>query len=277
MIAAKLIGIEWFKARHRAIFWIMTGFMALMMALALGVQQYQHAQDPTRVRAFTLPARWGEVIGAADIAMILVVTVLSLLIASERTWRTDRQNVIDGLSRRQLFGAKLMLSLLVAAIFWLLPFVAAFVFVWFDGTPGFLDGTGPLFGGHTVPMIFGFLLRVTAMAMYALMLALFASSSGAALALAYVFMVVQLPLVAWLARQGDAALDVARRAPFNVFDQLTNPIVYDAAKLERFNATASSNPFFIPLLPAAQAAIWSAGYALLFIGLGWLALRHRDL
>jgi ABC-2 type transport system permease protein len=275
MIALRLLDVEWFKARHRAVFWVTTGFFAVLYLLMLGITQYQHAKDPANNSSFSLPGDWLMLLqGPGDLGVLLVIVTLVLLVASERTWRTQRQNVIDGLSRAQFFSGKLLLGLLLVIIFWLMPAVLGMVFAVFDGAPGYTDGTGPFLSPLVLKVFGGYFVHLAATAALAVMFGTIASSSGAALALTFVFMIGLTPITMLLAERGGVWLEIARRSPFLVFDQLTNPAIYDAAQRADFNERM---PDFMALLAGIEANLLSLAYALLFITIAWLAFRRRDL
>jgi ABC-type transport system involved in multi-copper enzyme maturation permease subunit len=57
-------------------------------------------------------------------AFFLAVTLV-MLVTSEFSWRTARQNVIDGLSKEQFFAAKVLMMLFVMAALLIVPFTIA--------------------------------------------------------------------------------------------------------------------------------------------------------
>jgi ABC-type transport system involved in multi-copper enzyme maturation permease subunit len=277
MIALRLLAIEWLKARRRPVFWMTTGAFLVIFSLGLGINQYHHALDPENNRAFSLPSRWQMLIGGtSDLAWVLVVVALALLIASERTWRTDRQNVIDGLSRAQFFTGKILLALAVVLTFWLMTIAIGMFFALIDGAAGYTDGTGPLFPATIRYVLGGYLVHLTAVAGMGLMFGVIASSSGAALALTFVFMIAQTPILMYFANEGGIWMEIARRAPVFVLNQLTNPAIYDAARLAEFNTRMQGSPLPL-LLPGIEANLFALGYAVLFAAIGWFSFRRRDL
>jgi ABC-type transport system involved in multi-copper enzyme maturation permease subunit len=277
MIALRLLAIEWLKTRRRPVFWLTTGAFLGIFSLGLGINQYHHALDPENNSAFSLPGRWQMLIGGtSDLAWVLVVVALALLTASERTWRTDRQNIIDGLSRTQFFAGKVLLALVVVLTFWLMTIAIGMFFALFDGAAGYTDGTGPLFPTGIRYVLGGYLVHLTAVAGMALMFGVIASSSGAALALTFVFMIAQTPILMYLADESEVWMEIARRAPVFVLSQLTNPAIYDAARLAEFNTRMQGTPM-PSLLPGIEANLFALGYAVLFAAIGWLSFRRRDL
>ncbi|HEX6309330.1 MAG TPA: ABC transporter permease [Longimicrobiales bacterium] len=274
MMALRLLDIEWFKTRHRIVFWVTSGFFASMFLLFLGITQYRHAAGLDE-RPFTLPRDWLSLLqGPGGLAVLLVTVAVVLLVASEQAWRTQRQNVIDGLSRGQFFSGKLLLALLLVLIYWITPIVMGLVFAIFDGRPGYTDGTGPLLPATMLQAYAGFFVHLLATAAQAFMFAILASSSGAALALTFVFSIAQLPILLLLASRAEYWIGIARRAPAMVFDQLTNPGTWDSDRLAQLNESRQGLP---PLLPGGEAVALAFAYTALFVGIGWLAFRRRDL
>ncbi|MBK9980304.1 MAG: hypothetical protein IPP20_20760 [Gemmatimonadetes bacterium] len=90
--------------------------------------------------------------GPGVLAAFFASIVLILLVSSEFTWRTSRQNVIDGLSKEEFFGAKLFLLPGVGLFFFIVMVLVAGGFA-FAGTvaKGVLGSTGALVRQPTSP------------------------------------------------------------------------------------------------------------------------------
>src|SRR5437870_2820493 len=117
-IFTKLVAIEWIKIRKRSVFWVAVVVHATVIGIALGAQQYAHHITATD-KPFTLPDGWLSLISmATQIGQLMMFIAIALLTASETVWRTQRQNVIDGLSRGQYFSAKLIVVAMLALIMW---------------------------------------------------------------------------------------------------------------------------------------------------------------
>jgi hypothetical protein len=124
MKPATLLRIEWIKTSRRKAFWVGLAFLTLMCGLVLGGQfvQGRLGDGAPLVAPFAWAMAASELDGMP--AFFLALTVV-MLVTSEFTWRTARQNVIDGLSREQFFVAKTLNLLLVLAIFMVVPFTIA--------------------------------------------------------------------------------------------------------------------------------------------------------
>lgn len=124
MKVAALVRIEWIKATRRRAFWVALGFLAVLSSLMLA------AEVMSARRGFGAPfvAPWGWAMAAEQLermpAFFLALAVV-MLVASEFSWRTARQNVIDGLSKEQFFAAKAVMLVLVLFAFAAVPFAIA--------------------------------------------------------------------------------------------------------------------------------------------------------
>jgi ABC-2 family transporter protein len=124
MKIATLVRIEFIKTVRRRAFWVTLVFMALvssMVIIGTFVQGRRGDGAP-----FVAPYSWAMAGGALNVMpAFFLALALVMLVTSEFSWRTARQNVIDGLSREQFFAAKLLMMLLVMAAFLVVPFTIA--------------------------------------------------------------------------------------------------------------------------------------------------------
>jgi hypothetical protein len=119
-----LIRIEWIKMIRRTAFWVALGFLLLFSSLVIGGEIVSGRMGDGA--PFVAPYAWGMAASELDgmPAFFLALTVV-MLVTSEFTWRTARQNVIDGLSKEQFFLAKTFMIFMVLAAFLLTPFTVA--------------------------------------------------------------------------------------------------------------------------------------------------------
>ncbi len=124
MRPGRLLRIEWIKTTRRRAFWVALGFLAFVCALTLIGQLVQGRQGDGA--PFVAPFAWAMT--AAELGPMpafFLSLVVVMLVTSEFSWRTARQNVIDGLSREQFFAAKLLTVLLTVTVFLSVPFTIA--------------------------------------------------------------------------------------------------------------------------------------------------------
>jgi ABC-2 type transport system permease protein len=72
--------------------------------------------------------------------LLLPALLLIMLLTNEYTFKTHRQNIIDGLSRQQFIGVKISMSLIFALVATLLVFITALAFGFGSGTSFSLNG-----------------------------------------------------------------------------------------------------------------------------------------
>jgi ABC-type transport system involved in multi-copper enzyme maturation permease subunit len=119
-----LLGIELIKTVKRRAFWVALAFLTLMSGVTIISSLLQGRRGMSA--PFVPPYSWAMT--AADVgpmpSFFLAITIV-MLVTSEFTWRTARQNVIDGLSKEQFFAAKWLMVMMVAIAFVGMPFAMA--------------------------------------------------------------------------------------------------------------------------------------------------------
>jgi len=271
-----VLGNEMLKMRKRPAFWITIGFFTFVTLMDLGEEFYAALKDPSD--PFSLPTAWVEILGQQMVVgAIFAAVLLILLSASEFPWRTARQNVIDGLSKSELFVGKLMLLPLLAALFAAERVLAGVVLALFGTDAG--AATGPLMGGIQWAAIGGFTLASMGYASLALAAALAIRSSGPAMAVWFFYFAVGENLI----RGGlGAPFEGLRPAlgwlPLGTFGRLTSYVQYDPEAFRRAVEVAAQSDRSPPThadlgLPVLATAAWIAAFVLL----SYLSFRKRDL
>ena len=119
-----LLRIEYIKTVRRRAFWVASAFFVLISVM-VSVSGFRAGQRGMSA-PFVPPFSWAMT--AAQFSLIptvfLALTIV-MLVTSEYSWRTARQNVIDGLSKEQFFAAKWLMAMMVTIAFTLLPFAVA--------------------------------------------------------------------------------------------------------------------------------------------------------
>lgn len=280
MSVAKLTSIELLKTRKRFGFWMAMLFFFGFFIINLGSGLYDHVRRG--VAGTPLPQSWPGILNlAGSLGMLVILVTVILLTASEKTWRTQRQNVIDGLSRTQFFTAKAITMVVVVAVLWIgvLALTTGFALVERIGETGEL----PLARATDVRLMAGLLLNLGFVGAMALFFGIVTGSSGAGLALAFLFLFSQSPIAMLMAREGGAWETAAAFLPIQVLQALTHPATYDAEALaqmaERMRQMqeAGSSLSMPRGLNAVEAVGSAAVYMAAFLGTAWFIVRRRDL
>ena len=186
-----LVRNEFIKTRRRTAFWVASLVFAGLMSLIFGSMFTQGLRKPER--ALTLPGAWAEILGGPGVlASFFSAIVLILLVSSEFTWRTSRQNVIDGLSKEEFFGAKLLLLPGVSLLFFLAMLLVGGGFS-LAGTvaKGTLATTGALVRPADAALMGGALVGLLGWASFAFFLAMTIRSSGSAIGAYFLYFIVE--------------------------------------------------------------------------------------
>ena len=134
-----LIKIEWLKIkRYRASWWII-GITALSYpGMSLLFQRaYNHLGERKDQGAkvikfllgnpFSFPEVWHTLAYSSSLFVFVPAVVIIMFITNEYTYKTNRQNIIDGWSRNQFMAAKLIDVLLVSLMISLLYIAVCFI------------------------------------------------------------------------------------------------------------------------------------------------------
>ncbi|HEX6640048.1 MAG TPA: ABC transporter permease [Thermoanaerobaculia bacterium] len=270
MTALTLVRNETIKTTRRPAFWV----SALALLGILTIVMLERQTDDAGPAGF--PDIWSGLIGdVGPIAPFFAAILVILLVTSEFSFRTARQNVIDGLSKNAWFAGKLLLVPAVAAAFIALMFSVGAV----GATFGDVDGA--IIRGVDLAVLGGYAAGVVMLVSAAFMCAMLVRGSGAAMAVFFFYITLLENLIhLGVGRFSPGARPALGFLPFNVFVELIDPKNFDASILpaQAAAAAAANQPYEAPTL-FDPAALLTAGalWTLLFVGVAFLVFRRRDL
>ncbi|HVG42751.1 MAG TPA: ABC transporter permease, partial [Chitinophagaceae bacterium] len=135
---SSLLKTEWLKIKKYPAFWWMIGIVGLAypaMNYAIYVNGYKdQLSDKTMgpilrmmPNPFTFPDAWQTVAFVSSLFVFLPSIVVIMFITNEYTYKTHRQNIIDGWSRNNFMMSKMIdvgiISLLVTLLYMITAFV----------------------------------------------------------------------------------------------------------------------------------------------------------
>ncbi len=269
-----IINTEWLKIKKYPAFWWVMGITALtypginymFYRIFLQITSSEN-QSGKIVKAllgnpFALPEAWRSVAYFSSIFVFIPAIVVIMLITNEYTYKTNRQNVIDGWSRKNFMTGKLIDVLLLSVLITLLYTLVALIM-------GLSNTTNATAGKWSLAYYIG----------------LFALQSFSQLSLAF--------LVGFLVRKSFIALAI-----FVFYFIILEPIAVNIIKFKLHSNAGRFFPLEIShrLLPkpafvgrfdekAYQATLdavkYHIGYTLILIALTWLLCfwinNRRDL
>jgi ABC-2 type transport system permease protein len=141
----QLIRTEWMKVRTYKAFWIMAGifviaviglnYISFSLNNSIHVQAGKTAGDALLGNPFAFPDVWNTVSWMSGWLLFIPGMLLITLIANEYTYRTHRQNIIDGWTRTQFISVKLLWVVTLSVLGAVVAFATALVFGYTEGSP----------------------------------------------------------------------------------------------------------------------------------------------
>lgn len=178
----QLLNIEWLKIRKYTTFWVLVGlFTGLFFMWTYGISSGVLNINDMLKSSFAFPSIWANLGYLYSWFVIFLCVFVIISITNEFTFKTHRQNVIDGQSRMDFLHAKMFLILAITLSATLFFIVIGLIF-------GFANGGGNPFEGIE-KIIYVFLFTLNYLSFSAL-LAFFIRRSGLSiiLLLAYFLM-----------------------------------------------------------------------------------------
>jgi ABC-2 type transport system permease protein len=219
-----LINTEWLKLRKYRAFWWMTGIIMLSYP-GINYIFYQIYQSllnkpgPTGQMVtmlvgnpFTFPEVWHTVAYASSIFIFIPSLIVIMFITNEYTYKTHRQNIIDGWSRKQFLTAKLidvaLITLLITILFTLVALVI--------GSVNSTSNTGSMW--ENSKYIFLFAVQAFSQLSIAFFIAFMARKAFIALGIFLFYFIILEPVIVGLAKW--KANDVGKFMPLEISDRI---------------------------------------------------------
>lgn len=176
----RLLKIEWLKIKSYRAFWVFATLYLVSIVVvnyfAWFAQQKLYEALPMAEQliknAYVFPKVWKTVGWINSWLLYFPGMLMIMLMVNEFSFKTHRQNVIDGLSRQQFITVKLALCVLLALTITLINVLTGFIFGTI--TPGNFSWEGFEYMGYTF-------LQTMAYIFFALMLAVLFRRSGIAI------------------------------------------------------------------------------------------------
>lgn len=197
----RLFQIEWLKLKNYRVFWILLALYFLSVAIVCSsgmfLMEYLKNQgadfegiDPTILPLYDFPDVWHNVTYIATFFKLFLAFIVIISVTNEISYRTIRQNIIDGLSKYEFLFTKLLLIIVLA--------VAATVFLFLEGFV-----TGMIYSHVTEPRFIlqdlGFLpvyfLEVVTFLSFAFLLSLLIRKAGFVIVLLFMYTLIFEPFL----------------------------------------------------------------------------------
>ena len=188
----KLLKIEWLKIKSYNAFIVISAFFVLGVFfanyLAYNFKKNVIDQaDPTGFLSagspFGFPKVWQTTSYYSGLLLLLPGMLLLILVTNEFTYRTHRQNIIDGISRIQFTQVKLLLGFITAVACTILVFITALIF-------GLVVNSGS-FSFEGIQNVGFFFLKALTYNFLAILIGVLIRRTGFAIAVYFIYTVVE--------------------------------------------------------------------------------------
>lgn len=199
----KLLRIEFRKVLTYKIFWILFGLYILFLTLGIlmaefsinnmvdGVNRRLPIPLP-HVTIYFFPWIWQNIVFFATLRYVLIfpAIVIIILITNEFTFKTIRQNVINGMSKAEFITSKLLLILVVSVVMTILLALSVLII-------GVSHTSGVTFAMITEKLVFiaGFFLTMVTYLIYALFFGFLLRNTGLAIAIFTLYTFIVEPIL----------------------------------------------------------------------------------
>ena len=142
-----LLKIEWLKVKNYRTFWILTALFFLSLYgvnyIAYYIQSRSIPRDNGMAQAiigtppFQFPDVWQTVTYLSGFLLFIPGLLMIISVTNEYSYKTHRQNIIDGLSRTQFIMVKILLTFIIALASTIVVFLTALAFGLYEGVVAF--------------------------------------------------------------------------------------------------------------------------------------------
>lgn len=189
-----LLRIEWLKIKNYRTFWILLA-ITLVSIPAFNYMLYNLMDNkfPKGPKGqsllgspFAFPEVWQTVSWNAGILFLIPAILIITLTTNEFTYKTHRQNIIDGWSRGQFIGVKLaeVLLLSVVATVFIILTALGFGFIGNKAPAGVSIWTGSRF-------VFFYFIQILSFSLIAFLLSILIKRAGLAMGVFFIYMIVE--------------------------------------------------------------------------------------
>lgn len=127
-----LLKLEWLKVKNYRTFWLFLGLYVLAL-FSINYSAYQFQLDlkkefPLELFPYGFPKIWQTIAWTSSWLLYFPGMLMILIITNEFTYKTNRQNIVDGLTRQQFVYGKILVAIVLAVITTIICFLNAVIF-----------------------------------------------------------------------------------------------------------------------------------------------------
>jgi ABC-type transport system involved in multi-copper enzyme maturation permease subunit len=274
----KLLRIEFKKILTYKIFWILVGLYFIFLSAGILMAEFminnmvdnmnRHLPIPVpHVAIYFFPWVWQNIAFFATIRYVLIfpAIVIIILVTNEYTFKTIRQNMINGMSKAEFLNSKLLLILLISVIMTIFVAIATLI-LGFSNTAD----VNLAMVLEKSSFIFGFFVTILTFQVFALFFAFLMRNTGLSIAIFTLYVFIIEPILYYFLKSPIVfENNISTYLPVNSVLRVTEyPSIQVLKQVMGLNLqnTVSFWACCIPL-----------GYAAVMIGIVYWVISKRDL
>ncbi len=289
MAPSSLFAIEYIKTSRAVSFWVSLGIFALFGSFILWISFHgTTVVNGQEVSTMLLPRDWERLLSQFKGLQIIFVPIsLILLTASEFTFKTARQNVIDGLSKESFLTSKLLTTVALTLLYFLLTLLLGMLFNLGASTTDSAETARAFISLSDLFLFSSYFVALFGYASLGVFFAFLTRSAGSAIAFYILYLVLE-GLAGGLLQFSSTLKPLVKFFPTKVFDDLVNQFRFDTESLAQFQsqlkqAEEMGQPIpdtiyaQLPQFETEVAFLMAALYIGMIGGTTYLLFKQRDL
>ncbi|HMH34873.1 MAG TPA: ABC transporter permease [Puia sp.] len=194
----RTLKIEWMKVKNYRTFWILLGITTVSIP-AFNYSFYDLTDNSfPKIKGqsifgtpFSFPDVWQTVSFNSSLLLFIPAILIITLTCNEFTYRTHRQNIIDGWSRHQFINIKLLEVLLFSIFVTGIVFITALLFGHYVKQP---NATVPVF--QDVRFIAFFFVEMLSYSLIAFLFSMLIKRAGLSMGIFFIYLIIEQFVVA---------------------------------------------------------------------------------
>ncbi len=205
--------LEWLKLKHYRIFWVLFGiYLLAQLVITNGGMFFLEwlrdlgadfdGIDPTIIPIYDFPDIWQNTSYLGSFGKILIAFIVIISVNNDISYNTMRQNIIDGVSKKEFILSKFMLVLFLAAVCTAVLFVSGLItgFIYSSVTDikYILDG---------LEFVLAYFYQLVVFSMFAFLVGLVIKKAGFAIVLLFFYSSFLEPIATAILQHADPIKD----------------------------------------------------------------------
>ncbi len=247
----QLLKVEWMKVKNYRTFWVLS-ILYLVSVFGANYIAYHiwdlrpKNNDMSRAimgTPFDFPDVWHVVSYTSSFLMFMLGLLIIISFTNEYSYKTHRQNIIDGWSRKEFIVVKMVLTVIVALVATIAVFITALLFGLYENSASFTL--------EKVEFIGYFFIQAVSYCAAALLFSLLFKRSGITIGVYFLYtLILENMLAAFLNHYAD---NIGRYLPLETTDNLIRVPVF---KVIINQLTSSYNTTALLIMAAVYLALY---------------------